>query len=95
LLNWSFKEEKKAALPFFEGIFTLSLPGDRWLTYASCGRSTMRFLFPKKRLRELENTKIPVIMSAYYEAGGVEYEDIDAGPQRSVRTSGGFGFAFG
>jgi len=46
-------------------------------------------------LRDLENTKLPVIMFSYCKKGGTAYEDINFGSEWSIARTGGLDFAFG
>ena len=47
------------------------------------------------QVRDLENTKIPFIMSPYYKTGGIDYEDIDPDSKWSIPRNGGLDFSVG
>ncbi|MDO9011831.1 MAG: PIN domain-containing protein [Gallionella sp.] len=49
----------------------------------------------KQPIRDLENTKIPLIIFAYCKNGGAAYEDNDLGTKWCVGGNGGLDFAFG
>ncbi|MDO9012765.1 MAG: site-specific DNA-methyltransferase, partial [Gallionella sp.] len=57
------------------------------------GVEEVKVLFEK--LRDLENTKIPLIIFAYCKNGGAAYEDNDLGTKWCVGGNGGLDFAFG
>ena len=45
--------------------------------------------------RDLENTKMPFIMSSNFKTGDNEDEDIDTDSERRILTDGGLGCSFG
>jgi hypothetical protein len=49
----------------------------------------------RNTVRDLENTKIPVIMFSYSKNGGCTYEDINTDTERNIARNSGFGFAVG
>jgi hypothetical protein len=52
-------------------------------------------LADKTGLRDLENIKIPFIMSPYYQTGGIEHEDIDTDSEWGIPPNGRLDFSFG
>ena len=50
---------------------------------------------PLEELRDLEISKIPFIMSSYYDIGGIEYEDPDPDPERSLPVNCRIDCSFG